>query len=232
MLDAAVRNNAAWCDLVCTSVGAPGAFAPDLYVNVDDVPRFYPNAVTLSDAVRTDDVLSALAGRDRWSVKDSFDRLDLADAGLARLFRAHWLVAAPRPAPAGVGWTIVDDAAALDAWTAERGDEATSTLVAAWADRPDLAYVGVVRNGERVGSGVLFRSHDVVGLSNTACAVDDPVRCWTALIETSLALFPGVPVVAYEGADGMRAAASAGCEELGPLAVWATADLVADLDET
>ena len=62
------------------------------------MPRFYPNAVTLApgDAAvaeqrGTIDILlkSNLPGR--WSVKDSFNTLDLSRRGFDLLFDAQWI---------------------------------------------------------------------------------------------------------------------------------------------
>ena len=46
----AARNNARWCNAVCFAHGKSGRFLEHMWVNAEAVPRFYPNAVTLSDA--------------------------------------------------------------------------------------------------------------------------------------------------------------------------------------
>lgn len=43
-----VRNNAVWCDTICQIHGKPGKFMDTIWVNQHEIPRFYPNAVTLS----------------------------------------------------------------------------------------------------------------------------------------------------------------------------------------
>ena len=45
----AARNNAIWCDTVCRTHGTPGEFSDALWLNRHPMPRFYSNAVTLSD---------------------------------------------------------------------------------------------------------------------------------------------------------------------------------------
>ena len=48
----AARNNARWCNAVCFAHGKSGRFLEHMWVNAEAVPRFYPNAVTLSAADR------------------------------------------------------------------------------------------------------------------------------------------------------------------------------------
>lgn len=220
LLGAAVRNNAAWCDLVCAAVGGSGTFTPDLYVNLGDVPRFYPNVVTLSETVGESDVVRAMAGREHWSVKDSFGSLDLTVAGLARLFGAQWLLA-PRHSEASATWRAVDGAAALQEWLASRAAEGDDTHGRAWSARADLAFVSVLEDAVVVGSGILMEAHGVVGLSNVACSAGDPAQVWSGLVAAAASLFPGVDVVGYESGEDLSVALSVGCEALGPLAVWA-----------
>ena len=45
----AVRNNAVWCDTVCRTHGRRGVFLDEIWINRHTTPRFYPNAVTLTE---------------------------------------------------------------------------------------------------------------------------------------------------------------------------------------
>ena len=67
---------------MCRAYGRPGTFLPPMWINAREVPRFYPNAVTLAhDAASIAEQLSNveilqksnLPGR--WAVKDSFNNL-------------------------------------------------------------------------------------------------------------------------------------------------------------
>jgi len=92
-------NNAAWCDLICRLHGRPGEFRNDLWLNLQAVPPFYPNAVTLAeDETSIQAATGTLATRlqtSTWAVKDSFGRLNLSSFGMERLFDADWIA---RPA--------------------------------------------------------------------------------------------------------------------------------------
>ncbi|MFZ0324920.1 MAG: hypothetical protein WAN48_12425 [Actinomycetes bacterium] len=221
LLTAAARNNAAWCDLVCTALGVRGTFTTDLYVNWYEVPRYYPNVITLSETVEESDVVRAMGDGVDWSIKDSFGRLDMTTVGLTGLFEARWLVAPRNPRTAGVECRVVDGDAALHEWLAARDADGSDVLAAAWSERADLAFVSIVEGGTVVGSGVLSEAHGVVGLSNVVCSIGDPSRCWSSLVAASRSLFPGVAVVGYETGEDLSVALSLGCKVLGPLTVWA-----------
>ncbi len=80
-LQQAIHNNARWCETICAAHGIPGEFSEDLWLNRHQVPRFYPNAVTLTTergilrqfaAIRD---LVATAEPGTISVKDSFNSM-------------------------------------------------------------------------------------------------------------------------------------------------------------
>src|SRR5581483_10161359 len=95
----AALNNARWCDAVCRAHGVPGRFLEHSWVNAAEVPRFYPNAVTLKDgdADRAEqlaaiEILKSSNLPGRWAVKDSFDALDaLGRRGFDVLLEAAWI---------------------------------------------------------------------------------------------------------------------------------------------
>src|SRR5256885_8695915 len=95
LLAAAVRNNASWCDAVCRSHGFPGAFGSRLWVSLDHDLELYPQVSTLAPDVTAAEV--PVRSR-RYSVKDSFARLDLGPSGLKPLFDAEWILHATAPA--------------------------------------------------------------------------------------------------------------------------------------
>lgn len=221
LLVAAVGNNAAWCDLVCAALGIPGTFTTELYVNRNEVPRFYPNIITMSESAEESDVVSAIGDREHRSVKDSFGRLDLTTIGMTRLFEAKWLFAPTNPPKEGVECRVVDGDAALHEWLTARGAEGADVLGAAWSKRADLAFVSLVEGATVVGSGVLSQARGVVGLSNVVCCDGDPGRCWSSIAGASQSVFPDVAVVGYETGEDLSVAVSVGYKVLGPLTVWA-----------
>lgn len=222
---AAARNNAAWCDAVCRTHGAPGTFDGALWLHAGAVPPFYPNAVTLEPG-RTDaqrEALARLAGPA--CVKDSFAELDLAACGYAELFRAQWLRvpdALPRPAASGVVWRRVQDASALSAWAAAwaSGAPPPDVFRPALLAGPDVAVLGAWRGEALVAGAVAFRAAGVVGLTNVFVVPGAPSSLLAEALAEAGVAFPGLPRVGYEHGEALAAWCALGCEPLGALRVW------------
>ena len=72
LLAAAVRENAAWCELVCPLHGVPGETHDGVWVSGRRTPMFYPDAVTVAPGCAAEAVLSRIDTGDGCSVKDSY----------------------------------------------------------------------------------------------------------------------------------------------------------------
>src|SRR4051794_12503356 len=158
LLDAAVFNNADWCDGVCRALGRSTVFESGLWLNLDASPPFYPNAITTSrDATRQTDRLRALvddglpAG---WAVKDSHASLDLGTLGFDILFEATWIVLPTEQRLTGDSlsapvWRSSSSPADLAAWEAawRRAQENPEPLDPApvfglqLVDNPDIRFL-------------------------------------------------------------------------------------------
>ena len=90
-LTLAVRENAAWCDLVCRL----HRFTPDgdgrLWWSARRTPDLLPDAVTLVPDLSVLEVLGRINDSLGASVKDSFATFDLTDQGWTVLFDATWV---------------------------------------------------------------------------------------------------------------------------------------------
>lgn len=197
---------------MCRAAGRPGTFLPDLWINAQEVPRFYPNVVTLAaDAAAQEEQLSNigilaasnLAGR--WGVKDSFAALDLSRRGFDPLLDASWIRATlPAGEPAGdIEW--------------RREGRGPSALP---YDDPDFAWFTGRRGFRVVAGGMLYRGAGVAGLANVVAEAADTVAVWRALIVLAARTFPRLPVVAYESGEELAAALDAGFEIGDGLRVW------------
>ena len=96
-LASAVIDNARWCHLVCSTHGIVGRFDEDAWVSPRRTPPMYPDAVTLSDDVLIEALLSRIDRTAGCSIKDSFSTLDLTAEGFVVLFDAQWLWRAAAP---------------------------------------------------------------------------------------------------------------------------------------
>jgi len=186
-----------------------------MWVNAEPVPRFYPNAVTLAhdeaalaEQRGTIDILAKSNLPGRWSVKDSFAKLDLARQGFDVLLEASW-IRSVMPA-AGPSSDIV--------WEREMQGRALLPF-----DDPHFALFTGRRGFAVVAGGMLYRAEGVVGLSNVVADVADAVAVWRSLILLAAQTFPRLPLVGYESGGELQAALDAGFEIGDPLRVWVRA---------
>lgn len=238
-VEQAAANNAFWCDAVCRAHGLPGEVHDGLWLNRHRVPRFYPNAVTLSESQETatqlwliQDLLAAELPGDT-TVKDSFCTLDLAPLGFDVLFEATWLWRSPSdPRPAGaldeISWAVVRDEGELAKW--ERAWNGISTagrfvlpprifLPSLLADR-DVVFVAAHQGAQIVAGAIANRTGDIVGMSNVFAPDDQATLFWAGCLSQVLDIFPGLPLVDYESGRDLDIALSLGFEALAPLRVW------------
>jgi hypothetical protein len=237
----AAANNAAWCDAVCRSHGAPGEFRSGLWLNLRQVPPFYPNAITLAGPARSADQLQGIADllaagiAGGCAVKDSFGALDLAPIGFEVLFEATWLFRPDAnsrldPAAATGQGSRVAHPADLAAWEkAFRGAPGTGDGGSPPLFRPalladaNIAFLVCSRRDEIIGGAIANRAAGVIGLSNVFAAADDLDAVWAMAVAHAEATFPGLPIVGYEDAGSIAALRKFGFEPLAPLRVWVAA---------
>lgn len=211
----AALNNARWCDAVCRAHGHAGRMLPHMWVNAAIVPRFYPNAVTLSvgqtaleEQRSTVEILQKSNLPGRWSVKDSFNKLDLSRRGFELLFDARWIRSEmPGEGPSSdIVWTRED-----------KGSEGLPF------DDPAFAMFKGRRGFKVVAGFMLYRAEDVVGVSNVVAEAADAPAVWRSLTVLSAQTFPRLPLVGYESGRELKAAVAAGFEAGDKLRVWVTA---------
>src|SRR5580658_528108 len=226
LLDAAVANNALWCDAVCRSHGYPGVFSARLWISAHHDLTFYPNVITLRPDVTAAETAPARNSARRYAVKDSFARLDLAADGLTVLFEAEWIACTPAPtAPAGPGlsWETVTDARELGRWETAwaRGESSAAPLF-----RPELladprcAILACRRHGDLIAGIIAYSASGVTGISNLFGAGLPGGQLRASALQAVAAFRPHLPIVGYEHGTGLATARQAGCQALGPLRVW------------
>lgn len=231
----AARNNALWCDTVGRAHGAPGVFHNALWLNHADMPRFYPNAVTLTPggaAGQLAHIAELAAARDTLAVKDSFAALDLRPLGFDILFDATWLArpaGAPPAEPTSHQWSTVNNPATLARWEAAwaglppgqnvPGDE--RVFVPVLLDEPGVHFLAGWREGVIVAVAAANETGSVVGLSNVLAPAAEAAECWAGAVALAGRLFPGRPLVGYERGDDLIAAQGVSFRPIGELRVWA-----------
>jgi hypothetical protein len=229
-LAAAVFDNARWCHLVCSTHGITGRFDADAWVSARRTPPMYPDAVTLTDDVSMEALLSRIDRTAGCSIKDSFSTIDLAAAGFNVLFVAQWFWrAAARPPAGGVlRWERVERPDDLRAWSLEHGGGSTFSPVL--LDEPSVTILaGRQRGGRLVAGAVATEGGEAVGISNVFAvgagdADEDAAAAFADVFAGATAAiverFPDRSVVGYLSTVELAAARAAGFETIGPLRIW------------
>jgi hypothetical protein len=220
---AAVLDNARWCHLVCSMHGITGRFDDDAWVSARRTPPMYPDAVTLTDDVSAEALLSRVDRTAGCSIKDSFSALDLRAAGFAVLFDAQWLwrPAGSPPAASALWWERVEEPDDLRAWTIEHA--VGSTFSPALLDEPSVTILAARDRDATLMAGAVATEGDVaVGISNIFGVGAEPTfaEAFAGAAGAIAERFPDRPIVGYLSTDLLGAAAAAGFETIGALRVW------------
>lgn len=213
--DDAIRENAAWCDLMCRTHGLTGVTDDDAWTVPRRSPTWYPDAVTLRVGVDPTDLLDRIDAGPGASVKDSFADLDLTRYGFRVLFDAQWIrrpVDDETASPEGVTpLTPVTTPEALAAWAEAHGGG--PLFRPALLAEPGVAVLTRVEAGAVAGGAVLHRAGPAVGVSNVFARTVPLEEIWAALPATA-------PLVGYESGDDLAMAERVGFRTAGPLRVW------------
>ncbi len=225
LLEAAIANNARWCDAVCRTHGIRGEFDDQAWSTSYRSPPLYPDAVTLSPEVDAEALLSRVDASDGCSIKDSYADVDLRAYGLSVLFDAQW-IAFPDVVGAGLDddseWARITTSQDFTEWErAWRGDTGPADVLRSRLLGDDQVMVLGEWDDDRIVSGcVLFATEDAIGVSNVFALQGRSDDLWPGVLRAARLAFPGLPIVGYESADALAKAVAAGAAELGPLQVW------------
>ncbi|MFF4874585.1 hypothetical protein [Micromonospora sp. NPDC000668] len=212
--EAAARDNAEWCDVVCGTHGLTGRIDADAWSVPRRSPPWYPDAVTLRPGVDAGALLARIDAGSGASVKDSFADLDLTEHGFRVLFDAQWIHRPPADPPAGPPLTRVTTPAGLVAWAAAHGggDLFRPALLA----DPRVRVLARYDDRGAVVGGAVVSGDGVYGVSNLFARTGDPGEIWHGVLTT----LPRLPLVGYESGPDLAAARKAGFVPVGPLRVW------------
>lgn len=226
---AAARNNAEWCDIVCQAQGTKGMFYDDVWANLGQVPQFYPNVITLQPDVsprRINEIISSPSHA--FSIKDSFNTLNLSTLNFSKLFDAQWLAApqitAMPQSNGAIVWKKIDSIDSLQAWeSAWAGSEPSHIFNQSVASHPAVCFLAAYDGSHIIAGAILTKGEHVVGVSNIFFPVGQSLYFWQSLLYLTQRDFPSLPIVGYESGDDLEHALSAGLRPIGALSIWVNA---------
>lgn len=225
MLEAAIANNVAWCQIVCRVHGLEGRSVTRVWAVDRRPPEYYPDAITLTPSATPRDVLAIIDSSPGCHVKDSFASLDLEPHGFHVLFDAHWIVVDPVQfrGDGDLAWEAVGDADDLIAWVGawSDGDEDDPPFDIALLEEESVTFLAARRGGEVVAGAIAnVGPGEVVGISNVFAMDADVDATWSGVLRQLQRRWPGRPIVGYEHGRPLDAARAHGAAALGPLRIW------------
>ena len=220
----AAINNAAWCAAVWRAHGLAVERRSGMLICPSQTPRLYPNAVTFDPGESPQQQRALLAELSRevrfaFSVKDSFNALELDDLGFDLLFQASWIWREPGATDVSSGgllWKRID-ADQLANWeTAWKGVDAPTERT--FPDRlmqdDNVRVLAGVDARSRIVAGLMaYEAAGVVGITN----VFGPELPTPAVMA---GLASDAPLVGYEGGTSLATIQRQGFVPVGDLAVW------------
>lgn len=226
----AALNNAELCELVCASNGVSGNFSEQYWSSLHTVADYYPNFVSLKKDIDQDEFKNAIsnyAPSRSWTVKDSFNNVDLKPLGFDILFDAEWIVAPnklPTTLSSGASWKIIGsteellkwEAAWANKWTPQQATLFKPSLLA----KPEITFIGAYLNDEIIAGVLVNKSEKVTGFSNLFVNTPDTRTYWIEALDYIKLHFPLLPVVGYERDSDLIQAREVGFEPIGVLRVW------------
>ncbi|WP_409275908.1 hypothetical protein V1499_10080 [Neobacillus sp. SCS-31] len=219
LVDRAVKNNIAWCGIVCDSHGIAGISKENLWGLLSKAPPFYPEIITPSKNVTIEELVYFIENGKVSSIKDSYANIDLAPLGFKILFEAEWISHASlsNQEPIQTNWRVISTEEDLAQWAT------TSELDG--VIKPDLlklknVKVFILQKNDGIYGFIANLNANVVGISNVFSVGMENENLWRDIPQVVANQFPGLPLGGYEHNDTLEAAHLAGWRSLGPLRVW------------
>lgn len=218
-VDMAVLNNAIWCGLVCDTHGIAQTSREHVWGLLSEAPAFYPDIITVSRVVTTEEVMDFIGSREISSIKDSYANLDMLAVGFNILFEAEWIYHATVVDMDNIQtpWRVITTEEELSQWTFASGLE--GVIKSDLLQHKDVKIFIHENNGE-ISGFIANLGADVVGISNVFSAVHTNESLWIDIVRIVSTEFPGLPMVGYEQNGDLAAALSSGWTSIGPLRVW------------
>lgn len=204
-----------------------------LWYCLEKTPPLYSNLVSVSADWTPDKIFKTVELNferekwERWSIKDSFARLNLKKYGFKKLFDAQWIYLEAANFKPSVGekklrYKIADNEKLLSAWRlAWDSDERLGKEIfrLELLDDPNAYFIAGF-DDEKIMSGCFInRTDNVLGISNFF-ALNDNATYWAEMISFVFDSIERADIVGYERRNTVEKLRQLGFEAVGELIVW------------
>jgi hypothetical protein len=230
LLEQAALNNAELCELICSSNGIRGSFHEDYWFSKHNVSNYYPDFVTLKkdiDQQKLNLKLSSYSQPRIWTLKDSFNMLDLLSLNFKVLFDANWITLSRTSSSINstdAVWRQIETEESLidweKAWRHNWRPLQTVLFRSTLLQKSSIAFYAAYKKDEIVAGFIVNQSNGVVGLSNIFTPSTNVQNYWNEAVNIIQKSYPKIPIVGYERGDELVTALTCGFEVIGQLRVW------------
>ena len=232
-LQKAIFNNNGLYEAIFSNHNLQPIKASSIWYSLEKTPPLYSNLVTFSEDWLPDDIFRSIElnyEKERWSgwsIKDSFNVLDLSKYGFQKLFDAQWiyLEAAKfkeKKTNKNLRYEIVNGEDLLSMWRiAWDSDEQLGKEIfnAKLLDNPKVCFVAGFERKQIVSGCFVNKTDDVLGVSNFF-APDENTDYWSDILGFILDSIERIDIVGYEQKEVASKLRSFGFESVGNLSVW------------
>lgn len=225
-------NNLALYKSVFASHGIELQATKGIYYTAERTPPLYSNLATRSPEWMPEEIFGEIDKHyneqswSDWSIKDSFQCLDLTKHGFEKLFDSQWLYLESNTFTPqnneGIRFEIVTDSDGLQRWieTWGEGVELGNSIYKPELLEDDSVYFVIGYKDTKPDCvALLNKSDDVIGVSNFFVP-DDTVSKWSSLVSFIYSEIEVRDVVGYEDAETLEKISVLGFESVGNLTIW------------
>ena len=228
----ASNNNLALYKSVFASHGIELRENSDIYYTTEQTPPLYSNLATRSPEWIPEEIFHRIDNNcveqkwSEWSIKDSFQRLDLTKHGFEKLFDSKWLYLESEnfshQNDTSTRFEIVTDSGGLQKWIEVWGEgvELGNSIYKPELLKDESVYFLIGYNDTEPDCvALLNKSDDVIGISNFFVP-DNTKNKWSSLVSFIYSEVEVKDIVGYEDAKSLEKINALGFEPVGNLTIW------------
>jgi hypothetical protein len=218
------HNNADWYEAIFKSHSLCYERSAACFTSLAPAPPYYSQLTTLQKdettlQLRQIERIASSIGKS-WSLKDSFNTLNLDQCEFKLLFSAEWIWREAREADLPEHWRCIIGADELqqweDAWKRHGSPTEGTVFLPSLLSDPDVTVLARTTADSIVGGAVINQSQHCLGLSNIFnVSFEDAAAA-------AQSFSPGFPLVGYETGEALKEAHGADFSSVGGLRVWTT----------
>lgn len=232
-IEMAIDNNKALYQSVFKANDLELKSNQNVYFLLKQSPPLYSNLVTrqvdapISHLIEEIDEVFKRECWPEWSIKDSFNVLELGTYGFEKLFEAQWFHLdkksfQPKTKSFPIKFQPVTNQSELEDWIRIWGEGIETGKKIFTPHLIEDTSIQLVSYSSTQTSGValLNQGHgEPVGISNFF-PEKETTAIWSSLVSFIFENYNANEVVGYEGANVMEKVSSLGIDSIGPLSVW------------